>query len=875
MTTRKWIALGMVAVLIAALAGCNDNEIGPDKRKPNQPPQTILSSGPPDSTYGTNYKVHLFWSGSDPDGTIDHYDYIMVDHPAANDSIAAGDPNYENQVVVVIPEADDPHWTSTSASDTLIVTKADTLRVNPAPPPGSSDSQVRRHNDFVRLQSFQRWHTFFVRAVDNEGSVDLTPEYRSFNAQTLAPNVALRPPVDPKLSQFSGPRTIVFSWDGSDDTGEGIFIDPIAARWTILQTRKDQQQQYVGYPDTLYRLPPSAWKPWQRWDARDRSGRQAIVRNLLPAGSGPNNGFYLFAVQAMDEAGAVTPIFDAHTIGKNNVAKVFVNDQVGATLVVEERFLGASSFVAGSRPVRLDVAAGQPISFKWRGDASGYGGEIVAYRYGWNISDPSNDQLWEQGWCGTCRSAPVRAFNSGTQRFFLECRDNAETITRAEFELVVRQVTRRLDLLFVDDSRHPQGASDPAESQEDQRWRRTIDSLQVRADARGQHFDFDYSRDWYDVINDRQNFPPPLPTVFDYKTVVWTVVNNGGSAINTLADFFDPFVQRNQNAVVAFNYLSVYVDNGGEFWLMGDTPATAIFTSMNSGPAEILKIPVNITNWDDRLQPHPERDSVGTRSFLWRLGVEAVDLGSGSRATQSRQNPNQGCLRFARATPQGYESQSFESTLEVDHTHTLLVQTSDIDQPPAGGVTYTTAMALEHTHQVTLTQVQLKTLAAGNTVTVQTTVSPLPEPHSHEYTLVDQVGLWGAPASLETDAGLWPLPPGANDNPYRSRANVEVYNMPVYMAQQSPPLDPELGISVVLYNFVSATPYDANINPPGYPRTADGQPVIILRKASILEPYYSRCIAGFEPWRLQQSSMLALADYVLLRHFRLGILDEP
>ena len=864
--SRPVVAILLLAALVVA-AGCNDNELGKEKRQPNQPPQTILASGPPDSTYGANYKVHLFWSGSDPDGTIDHYDFILIDHPAADDSIAANDPNYPGTVAVAVPEPDDPRWTSTTGSDTLIVTRADTLRIVAAPPRNANENVIRDHNNNVVSQSFERWHSFFVRAVDNEGAVDLTPEYRSFNSQTLAPTVALKPPVNPALEQFSGPRTIVFNWTGSDDTGEGITIDPIASRWVILKTTKNASG-YVGYPDTLYRLPPSAWQPWRQWSARDKTGVQAIVRNLLTQEEG--GGYYMFAVQGMDEAGAVTPIFDAKTLGRNNVARVFVNNAVGATLIVDEKFLGTYRFVSGAKPVRLDVAAGQPLTFSWRGDAESYGGEIEAYRYGWNIRNPSNDEEWEQGWCATCRSAPVRAFSSGTQRFFLETRDNAESITHAEFELVVQQVTRRRDLLFVDDTVQPQG--DAAEATEDRRWRDTIDSLVARGSRGGQPFTFDFSRDWYDVVNEHQSLPPPLSTVFDYKTVVWTVVQGaGGSAINRLANFFDPFVDRNKNAVVAFNYLTVYIDNGGEFWLSGFIPAYTIFDVMNVGPADLKeKLPVNITNWDDRLQPHPQEDSVGVRSFLYRLGVEAVDLGSGSRATQSRQNIAHGCKELRRAQPQGYTQQVFTSSRILDHSHTVAIRTDSVNAPPATGVTYETSVNEDHSHQITLTQEQLRSLARGDIVAVQTTSNAVPSVHAHDFVLRDQVGLWGAPAILGRDDGLWPLPP-PEVNPERGRSDLEIYNMPIFMAQQQPPLVPEEGISVVLYTFVSLTPEDPTKNPPGWPRTADNQPVIILRKASVTNLYYSRAIAGFEPWRLRPSSMVELADYILLRHFRLGI----
>src|SRR5262245_14851229 len=188
---------GIVACCGAALvwAGCNDNDFGPQKRRPNLPPETVLASGPPDSTLGTVYKVHFFWSGGDPDGTIDHFDYIVVDHPAAADSIQTGDPEALNRVVVRIPTPDDPRWTGTSAKDTTLVTIADQLRRDPAPPAGASENAIDFHNRMVRLQSYERWHTFFVRAVDNEGSVDPSPSYRSFNSQTLAPEVFLTEPV--------------------------------------------------------------------------------------------------------------------------------------------------------------------------------------------------------------------------------------------------------------------------------------------------------------------------------------------------------------------------------------------------------------------------------------------------------------------------------------------------------------------------------------------------------------------------------------------------------------------------------------------------------------------------------------------------------
>src|SRR5205085_2039052 len=139
------------------------------------------------------------------------------------------------------------------------------------------------------------------------------------------------------------------------------------------------------------------------------------------------------------------------------------------------------------------------------GDAAAYGGDIVAYRYGWNLRNPDNDEEWEQNWCAECLSAPVRFYNSGSQRFFVEVRDNAETVTRAEIELVVNQVTRGRNLLIVDDAPR---FSEVDEALDDSRWLDVVESLRLR-----RPFEFDRTLDVYDV-RDHHNEPPPLNKVF-------------------------------------------------------------------------------------------------------------------------------------------------------------------------------------------------------------------------------------------------------------------------------------------------------------------------------------------------------------------------
>ncbi len=842
---KRWI---LTALAFAFLAGCGDNDLGLDKRRPNSPPETTLASGPPDSTTGALYKVQLFWSGTDRDGTVDHYDFIMIDHPPIVSHID-GDPNDMDptRVVVTVPEPNDPRWTGTVSTDSTFITLADTLRRNPRPGPGETP-------DDVRVIPYERWHTFFVRAVDNEGAVDPTPDYRSFNSRNIAPQVWLTEPIKAG-NEFEGPPVIVFNWEGQDAVGDGTFKDPVAARNVIITSPIDinnPTNKFTNFPDSLYTLPRGqkvSWTPWRRWDAVDGSGKRAIVRGLATQGQFPGSGFYIFAVQALDEAGAVTPVFDWTSPGKNNVALVRVTGAVGPILTVQEEFLGTQTFVGGSRPVKLDIAAGQPLNFRWSADASRYGGEIVAFRYGWNIRDTNDDQQWDQNWSANVRGAATRSFNTGSHRFFVETRDNAETITSAVYELTVHTVTRSRDLLWVDDSDHQTDFT--TERREDRQWLTIFDSLSTKWG-----FLFEESRDVFDVVDNRRE-EPPIQKVFDYKTVIWTNRSGGGqtSALRNMALFFDPIPQRNRNAAKSFNFLNIYLANRGSMWINGFRPAKQLWPTERAAGQSPLA--VNVTNWDDPIQPHPFVDSVGTISLLYKMGIEMFDVGS---ALDSPRNKLQHfCDGFLNAVP---GTQTTESSLTLAHTHLLDVRGSDGNAANPVAVTYQTNSVLDHTHSVTVTRDHFLDMRNGFIVTVESAEASEPEPHTHTFTLSDQRGLWGAP-TLGL-AGDWPQPPSTT-----GRTNIEIYNMPNAMANQSPPLIPRFGISTAPYVYISTSLRDKQ-----YPETAQGQPVLILAKSAPQARFYTRAFCGFEPYLLSQQAHQRLTEYIIVRHFRLGHFDR-
>lgn len=829
------------AALAASLAaGCSSTGI--ERQRPNRPPDTRLGAGPPDSS-ATGYRVDLAWSGSDPDGSIDHYDWILADHPAAWDSIA--------DVVVTVPAVDDPRWRQTTRIDSTFVARADTLRRDPRPRPGETPEDVLRH-------FFERWHTFFVRAVDDRGAPDQTPDYRSFNARTLAPVVALLPPVVPG-AELQVPTGTTLRWSGEDPLDKVAVDVPDSSRWVLITSRLRVGWSYSSFPDSLYTLPERfRWSPWRPWNTTDGSGTRAVLRGLLPVDDA-GHGIYLFAVQAKDAAGAVTPVFDMTTRGKSNVVPLFVDDRIAPLLVVEERGLGTYVFQGRDRLGQLVAGAGQTIRFRWRADASHYGEDIATYRYGWDLLDPRGDEGWECNWSPDCRRelAP-RRFDGGTHRFYLQVRDRASAETHVVLEITVRPLTRTHELLLVDDSGHWQVED---ERIEDARWLAVLDSLRTRHDV-----GFEPGRDIYDVVAHR-NEPPPLARVFDYESVIWTVRDiRHTAALQNLAMFFDPFVERNRNAVVRFNYLNVYLDNGGQFWLSGDQPGHVLWR-LDLEPDIDRQLPKNLTNWDDPIQPHPGLDSVGVQSLLYRMGVEAIDVGGGGRAHPLRRDRlEHNCTGFRRQLPAWLTTLSFASSVDSGHAHRLEVPGEDLLQETAR--LYGTDRVNGHLHALSLGTSELRRVQAGETIRVRTSGPTTGGSHAHTFEIEDRSGAAGAPARLEVDPVRWPSPP-PEVNPYGGRVNVEIFDMPPFLAAQVPPLAPPAWRILPLYAYESARREDPQRGYV-YPLTADGQGSVLLTRRAPEDPHFSRALCGFEVWRLRFDSHLQLAEYILVRQFGLG-----
>jgi len=236
---RKLVAGALALVLVIAtlssllfLTGCRkEDEIFIDT---NLAPDTRLTSAPapdeddPDQPGRTNYRVHLYWEGNDPDGYVVGYYYA---------------------------------WDDTLASARIYTSRTDSL-----------------FKALIDTAGQTRRHTFYVRAVDNEGKLDPTPARVTFDAWTELPVVTpfyrvggpldpAYPPIEPdaKDTVLMG-APCEFVWSGYDPDGQGAPIT------------------------FSYRLDSARFTPWS-------DDETAMVSDIV-------SGTHFFYVKGRDETGA-------------------------------------------------------------------------------------------------------------------------------------------------------------------------------------------------------------------------------------------------------------------------------------------------------------------------------------------------------------------------------------------------------------------------------------------------------------------------------------------------------------------------------------------------------------------------------------------
>lgn len=225
---RSLARIGMPLLGLALLTGCAKDVVRLDK---NRPPRTFIVAAPLDSTgnaqaSGTTYRVHLYWRGEDDDGYVVGFLWAFDDS-----SLSAF-----------------RYTTKTDSIFELLVN--DSTALTGTTNPGTS-----------------RYHTFFIRSVDNLGKLD--PSISVFNRRTF--NASTKPPTARfvgglpsglvAIDTLSDGKPFEVCWSGTDSDGVvsrymyqvGTYTSPIG-KDTCAYFNDPSNPKAIGLPSGIYTM---------------------------------------------------------------------------------------------------------------------------------------------------------------------------------------------------------------------------------------------------------------------------------------------------------------------------------------------------------------------------------------------------------------------------------------------------------------------------------------------------------------------------------------------------------------------------------------------------------------------------------------------
>jgi len=585
MLFRIRLRLLPLLLLVPVLSGCGHKAEGVLVQ--NKHPQIEISNAPIQGTEEF-YSVRINWFASDIDGQVTHYIY-------------ATDP----------PVMGDTAWTETNSSEITVFFRSPAPN-DPLPALGS-------------VIISRGYHTFVVKAVDNEGATS-PPATRSFTSRTTAPSSIIDTPSPTHQQPISTTPSVTITWTGTDPDGV-LSQKPIKYKFKLVTATdispgnpsgitEQQIQDYFGRDADNF---------FAAWDSVSGDTTSVFYEGLTP------QTVYFFALVAFDEAGAFEPRFNMDS----NVLQFRPTlEKLGPDITVFNEFFSRTQSTGGislnpSRIYPLEFPADQQIRFNWSATAD-VGAIVTGYRWAVDIEgqdignetpreDDSDVHHWST-WSLNETAATIGPFigsidSTVTHFFYVEARDNLGFVSL--FTIRLRIVKPRFDrsLLVIDDLYGTKTGQNritrrinyvgayPMEAEQDSFYFAVggfPDSLKRLGDpgadpnaisVPGVFAGFDY-----DTL-DYSFYPNEIVQLEDlarYKVVAWYTDNSSASRSGTKFSTTPATGLRRMNSVSQLNTLAVYLKQQGHVWLFGDGVTTAIgngyWSRFGSGAA---KIPYN------------------------------------------------------------------------------------------------------------------------------------------------------------------------------------------------------------------------------------------------------------------------------------------
>ncbi|MBN1825299.1 MAG: hypothetical protein JW958_03460 [Candidatus Eisenbacteria bacterium] len=264
MSIHRLFAVLFLLSAIGIFDGCDTvSTTGPDG---NQPPETWLSGGP-EPFDAISYRADLHWTGSDSDGDVVYYEYA-VDDTTEWTRVIGGSSEF------LFSCGEEPLFDTLTAAS-------------------GADSVVERSGAF---------HSFWVRAVDNEGARDPSPAWICFNATTVLPWSRITQ--GPMQSGMSG-TSVRIRWEGFDPDGT---TGPIG--YEYFYAVKSTMREVYGYEDATG-VTREVWNSLD-WNRVGADCTHVDLRNLTTGYGEDGGNRSMFFVRAVDEAGSVEQITEPY-----------------------------------------------------------------------------------------------------------------------------------------------------------------------------------------------------------------------------------------------------------------------------------------------------------------------------------------------------------------------------------------------------------------------------------------------------------------------------------------------------------------------------------------------------------------------------------